>query len=112
MLQDFTGHLDLDSLWRTFAEERRFHVRKNVLCLLFRLPTWSRLRFIIMACVDANADIVGLACKRLQDWRQRSASSTPTSRDLQTLEGLLGKYGPRLDQDFVPEMRFWMQGFK
>ncbi|MHC1770080.1 MAG: hypothetical protein AB9869_38330 [Verrucomicrobiia bacterium] len=101
--------LDVDLLWKVFADERRFHVRKNVLLLLVRLPTWTRLRFVVMACSDADPNIVEIANQRLKDWRQSSIRSTPTNRDLEMMRGLLAEYESSLDRDFVREMRFWAQ---
>lgn len=98
--------LDPSLLWETFRVETRSHVRRNVLRLLFHLPTWSRLPFIIKACADTDVEIAGLARQRLQDWRRRSARATPTGQDLATLSPLLAEYEACLDPGFVREMRF------
>ena len=106
-LEPRSSLLDGDMLWKVFANERRFHVRKNVLLLLSRLPTWTRLPFIVQACSDSDPDIATIASQCLEHWRKSSNRSSPTNGNLKMMQGLLTEYESCLDQNFVQEMRFW-----
>ncbi len=101
--------LDTDSLWKTFVNAGLLHVRRNVLLLLFRFPTWSRLRFVVMACADSDVDIAALARQQLRCWQQSAARSTPTKSELAMLRQMLADYDSILDREFVRQMRFIIQ---
>ena len=106
-LENNSSLLDGNVLSKVFKDERQFHVRQNALLLLSRLPTWTRLRFIVMACSDADPNIVTIANQYLKDWRKSSVRTSPTIRDLEMMRKLLMEYELCLDPSFVQEMRFW-----
>lgn len=105
-LEPFRQLLDFDQLWETSVHDARLHVRKNALLLLFSLTTWSRLKYIIMACAESDPKIAELARQHLGRWRQRSTCGSPPDHDVEMLRELLPKYEQRLDKEFVRQMKF------
>jgi HEAT repeat protein len=110
--QAHVAHIDVERLSNAFAAETRFHVRKEVLLLLFRLPTWRQIPFIFQACFDADEGVASIAQKHLRSWQKRAARSYASKDDLKALDEMLQRYGKQLGEGVVRELRFWIDSSK
>lgn len=108
-LQRRLAQVDVDELWSCFCGDQRDHVRQNILVLLSRLPSWTRIRYLVMASTDRDPGISELARRHLKNRIPRFA---PSADDLRALLEALDRYETKLDQGYVRTMRAWLKAYQ
>jgi HEAT repeat protein len=108
-LQRRLAQVDADELWSHFCRDRRDHVRLNILVLLSRLPSWIRIRYLVMASADPHPEFAELARRYL---RSRIPHFEPSADELRALLDVLDRYANRLDQGYVRTTKAWLKAYQ
>ena len=108
-LQRRLARVNGDDLWSSFCRDQRGHVRQNILVLLSRLPSWTRIRYLVMASADPDPGIAELARRHLKSRVPRFA---PSADELRALLEVLDRYETKLDQGYVRTTRAWLRVYQ
>jgi HEAT repeat protein len=108
-LQRRLAQVDMEELWSQFCRDQRDHVRQNILLLLSRLSSWTRIRYLVMAAADPDPGISELARRHLKNRVPRFA---PSANDLRALLEVLDRYETKLDPGYVRTTRAWLKAYQ
>lgn len=103
--------IPLEQLEQMFKDDVNLHVRRNALGLIIHMGKWRRLPTILMACVDANAQIAEMGTAALHKWISSSGrqSEAATRSDFERIQSALVSAEHRLPKNVAKLLRWQLK---
>lgn len=113
-VQPYVARIGGPRLWRCFSETPSLHVRRNALRLIFALPKWDGLSYLVNATLDTDASLSALAGEYVVRWdaRYNRTQATPSPTQIVAARNALAAAGHRLPSATMNSLSFSIRSFE